>query len=102
MTPPLAVLGSHERPAVCHDHDLKGVASNDVGNAIENRIVSHIRLLPQNNWRRERDSNPRGGISAYTISNRAPSTTRTSLRDKVGHRVPRSTGPHEVPGCPYG
>src|SRR5262245_28716252 len=33
-------------------------------------------------WRRERDSNPRGGISAYTISNRAPSTTRTSLRNK--------------------
>ena len=25
-------------------------------------------------WRRERDSNPRTGISRYTISNRAPST----------------------------
>src|SRR5262249_61940740 len=36
-------------------------------------------------WRRERDSNPRGGISAYTISNRAPSTTRTSLREGVTH-----------------
>ena len=33
-------------------------------------------------WRREWDSNPRGGISAYTISNRAPSTTRTSLRSE--------------------
>ena len=27
------------------------------------------------NWRRERDSNPRGGFSAYTISSRAPSTS---------------------------
>src|SRR5215510_9744087 len=35
-------------------------------------------------WRREWDSNPRGGISAYTISNRAPSTTRTSLRVRRG------------------
>ena len=26
-------------------------------------------------WRRERDSNPRTGISRYTISNRAPSTS---------------------------
>src|SRR6266571_5549616 len=33
-------------------------------------------------WRRERDSNPRGGISAYTISNRAPSAARTSLRTR--------------------
>src|SRR5690242_10528857 len=39
------------------------------------------RLLSGERWRREWDSNPRGGISAYTISNRAPSTTRTSLRD---------------------
>ncbi len=26
-------------------------------------------------WRRERDSNPRDAINAYTISNRAPSTS---------------------------
>ena len=32
-------------------------------------------------WRRERDSNPRDVISAYTISNRAPSTARTPLRE---------------------
>ncbi len=37
-------------------------------------------MVVVNRWRRERDSNPRGGISAYTISNRAPSAARTSLR----------------------
>src|SRR5262245_10617953 len=42
-------------------------------------------------WRRERDSNPRGGISAYTISNRAPSAARTSLRSRIG--LPRGRGP---------
>jgi hypothetical protein len=31
-------------------------------------------------WRRERDSNPRYAIHVYTLSRRAPSTTRTSLR----------------------
>src|SRR5437867_5328104 len=38
-------------------------------------------------WRREWDSNPRGGISAYTISNRAPSTARTSLRNELRDRM---------------
>jgi hypothetical protein len=31
-------------------------------------------------WRRGRDSNPRYGITVYTLSRRAPSTTRTPLR----------------------
>ncbi len=31
-------------------------------------------------WRRERDSNPRYGITVYTLSRRAPSTTRPPLR----------------------
>ena len=35
--------------------------------------ASDISLAPI--WRRERDSNPRTGISRYTISNRAPSTS---------------------------
>ena len=38
--------------------------------------------IPEKNyvhWRRERDSNPRYACDAHTISNRAPSTTRTSL-----------------------
>ena len=30
-------------------------------------------------WRRERDSNPRNAINAYTLSRRAPSATRTPL-----------------------
>ena len=34
-------------------------------------ILSDVLLF----WRRERDSNPRTGISRYTISNRAPSTS---------------------------
>ena len=33
-------------------------------------------------WRRERDSNPRYAINVYTLSRRAPSTTRTSLRKR--------------------
>ena len=32
-------------------------------------------------WRRERDSNPRYAVSVYTLSRRAPSTTRTPLRE---------------------
>ncbi len=40
------------------------------------------RLARQIQWRREWDSNPRGGFAAYTISNRAPSTTRTSLHSR--------------------
>jgi hypothetical protein len=31
-------------------------------------------------WRRGRDSNPRYGITVYTLSRRAPSTTRTPLQ----------------------
>ena len=31
-------------------------------------------------WRRERDSNPRNAINAYTLSRRAPSATRTPHR----------------------
>ncbi len=31
-------------------------------------------------WRRGRDSNPRYGVTVYTLSRRAPSTTRTPLR----------------------
>ncbi len=31
-------------------------------------------------WRRERDSNPRWGMSPYSLSRGAPSTTRPSLR----------------------
>lgn len=32
------------------------------------------------NWRRVRDLNPGDAFDAYTISNRAPSATRTTLR----------------------
>ena len=34
-------------------------------------------------WRRERDSNPRYAVSVYTLSRRAPSTTRTPLREFI-------------------
>ena len=34
----------------------------------------------ENNWRRVRDLNPGDAFDAYTISNRAPSATRTTLR----------------------
>src|ERR1039457_2372100 len=33
-------------------------------------------------WRRERDSNPRYAINIHTLSRRAPSTARTSLRKR--------------------
>jgi hypothetical protein len=32
------------------------------------------------NWRRVRDLNPGDAFDAYTISNRAPSATRTTLQ----------------------
>ncbi len=35
---------------------------------------------PGLNWRIERDSNPRYALGVHTISNRAPSTTRPSIR----------------------
>lgn len=38
-----------------------------------------VKLFVILKWRRERDSNPRGACHTYTISNRAPSTTRTPL-----------------------
>lgn len=38
-------------------------------------------------WRRERDSNPRG-VAPYTLSRRAPSTTRPSLRGARSSRPP--------------
>ena len=43
------------------------------------RILTHknrdtLKRASLFSWRRERDSNPRTGISRYTISNRAPST----------------------------
>ena len=34
-------------------------------------------------WRRERDSNPRYAINVYTLSRRAPSATRTPLRNRA-------------------
>ena len=34
-------------------------------------------------WRRDRDSNP-GYLAVYTLSKRAPSATRPSLREVVG------------------
>ena len=37
-------------------------------------------LLLLNKWRRVRDLNPRGAYHAYTISSRAPSAARTTLR----------------------
>ncbi len=41
-------------------------------------------------WRRARDSNPRYAINVYTLSRRAPSTTRTALRiSAAGLPVPR-------------
>jgi phage-related protein len=38
-------------------------------------------------WRRERDSNPRYAINVYTLSRRAPSTTRTSLQKTDCHFI---------------
>ncbi len=47
---------------------------------MDNNAINKILLLFQNleNWRRERDSNPRYE-TVYTLSRRAPSTARTSL-----------------------
>jgi hypothetical protein len=46
-------------------------------------LRAHINLqtkLFKQNWRRERDSNPRWAFDPYTLSRGAPSTTRPSLR----------------------
>ena len=39
-----------------------------------------LRKKTQKNKRRLRDSNPRYPLEVYTLSRRAPSTTRTSLQ----------------------
>ncbi len=55
-------------------------------------------------WRRGRDSNPRDAVNVYAISSRAPSTTRTPLREglnlgTIGAGGPRSHGAsHHLPG----
>ena len=43
-------------------------------------------------WRRGRDSNPRDAVNVYAISSRAPSTTRTPLREgeNLEARISRS------------
>ena len=43
-------------------------------------------------WRSRRDSNPRYGVTVYTLSRRAPSTTRPLLRslDRLPHAQGRS------------
>ena len=46
-------------------------AASGSRNPKQKDILSDVLLF----WRRERDSNPRTGISRYTISNRAPSTS---------------------------
>ena len=47
---------------------------------IKSSETKSLRSRLKHRWRRARDSNPRYGISAHTISSRAPSTTRTTLR----------------------
>ena len=42
-------------------------------------------LLLLNKWRRVWDLNPRGAYHAYTISSRAPSAARTTLRVETKH-----------------
>ena len=41
---------------------------------------AETRNRDQTCWRRGRDSNPRYGVTVYTLSRRAPSTTRTPLQ----------------------
>ena len=38
-------------------------------------------------WRRERDSNPRYAFNVHTISNRALSTSQTSLQSQIAYRI---------------
>ena len=45
---------------------------------LTNQLIK--KLYTPENWRRERDSNPRYAMNVYTLSRRAPSTTRTPLR----------------------
>ena len=50
----------------------------------ERRAIEEEGAPRESNWRRVRDLNPGDAFGAYTISNRAPSATRTTLR--VQHR----------------
>ena len=57
---------------------VQGTASSPSSTA---KLFLFGALPSKPSWRRERDLNPRGGFeAAYTISNRAPSAARTSLR----------------------
>ena len=47
-------------------------------------------------WRRVRDLNPGDAFGAYTISNRAPSATRTTLRE-MHRQLYRKRGRNQVP-----
>ena len=48
-------------------------------------------------WRRGRDSNPRYGITVYTLSRRAPSATRTPLQFVTSFRLHRKQHPCGAP-----
>ena len=47
-------------------------------------------------WRRERDSNPRNAINAYTLSRRAPSATRTPLHNLLPFSVLLTSQEHDA------
>ena len=49
---------------------------------ISQRLLDRIGRCWTFYWRRERDSNPRYAINIHTLSRRAPSAARTSLRKK--------------------
>ena len=62
------------------------VATNSMSHSPETAsfgFFSHAKIK----WRRERDSNPRYAINVHTLSRRAPSTARTSLRKRKGNIV---------------
>lgn len=57
-----------------------------------------FRSRKSQNWRRDRDSNPRYAFGAHTISNRAPSASRSSLRsfERAGSRFARPCSSYVV------
>ncbi len=78
-------------------HEKREILNILVSNLIlkDETLVPHWRmpfdLIAQHNknadWRRGRDSNPRGAFDPYTLSRRAPSTARTPLQKTVSIQI---------------
>ena len=72
------------------EFDLRRFNANTLPICLISRIPTLRKPELQTHWRREWDSNPRYPCEVYTLSKRAPSATRPSLRSTVSESTATS------------